>query len=350
MPLLGLLESLEPGIVVNVLVGTGLLEHILDSRHHSLKTTEVDVGSVVELLENLISVLLNLVLDVHLSSALVLLFTGKGVVDTKVIGESGLGLLELVIVKKGVGVGNSEEKPCLSLVCLGGGGLLVKETTDESTVRGNSGSGGNHDVVGGGVLLRHEHNLSGGSGHLNLITRGGVAEEVGADSLLGGIVCLELRAPVSGTTNTKGSGLSGHIISVTGGGDGVKTDRVGLSVLLTGTRGDDSPGLSLPVREISIVIDDDVASLSSGLGSNNTLGGNNLSSEGGLVLVYVHRNRGLVEVWLGLKEVLGSNLGAEGRLSLGGESSSRGKEGGEGECCLHRCCLLTIINNEIRLR
>mmetsp|Transcript_14041 Transcript_14041/g.20423 ORF Transcript_14041/g.20423 Transcript_14041/m.20423 type:complete len:349 (-) Transcript_14041:121-1167(-) len=335
MPLLGLLKSLAPLIVVNILIGTDGLEHILNSRHHSLKTTEVDVGSVVKLLEYLISILSYLILDVHLSTVLVLLFTGKGVVDAKVLWESGLGLLELVIVKKGIGVSNSKEEPCLSLVGSSSWGLLVKEATDESTVRGNSGSGGNHDVIGFRILLGQKHNLSGGSGHLYLISGGSITQEVGADSLLGGIVSLELWAPVIGTTDAKRSGLSSHIISVTRRSDGVKTDIVGLSVLLTVTRGHYSPGLSLPVREVTVVIDDDVASLSGGLGSNNTLGGNNLSGERGLVLVNIYRNSGLIKVRLCLEEILGGDLGAESWLCLGGKGGSRGNYGGESESGLH---------------
>lgn len=40
--------------------------------HHALKTTEVDVCTVVQQVEDLVSILLHLVLDVHLATALVL--------------------------------------------------------------------------------------------------------------------------------------------------------------------------------------------------------------------------------------------------------------------------------------
>ena len=68
VPLLLLLQALDPLVVVNVLASGNSLEHVLDSRHHSLKTAEVDVGTVLELGENLVGVFLDLVLDVHLSS------------------------------------------------------------------------------------------------------------------------------------------------------------------------------------------------------------------------------------------------------------------------------------------
>jgi len=314
VPLSLLLKSLDEFIVVHSLGLTDSGKHILNSRHHSLQTAEVHVGTILKLLEDLIGVLLNLVLDVHLSSVLVLLFTRKGVVETEVFGVLLLGKLEFVIIKEGIRVGNSKEQPGLTLVNFGGGGVLGKKTTDESTEGGNTSSGGNHDVIGGGVLLGHEHNLTSGSGHNDLITGLGVTQEVGADSLLGGVIGLELGAPVGGTTDTEGSGLSGHIITVTGGGDGVKTDGVGLSVLLTDTWGDDSPRLSLDVGEVTVVVDDDVACLSGGLGSDDALGGDDLSGEGGLVLVGVDLDLGVVVVGGVFKEVL---LQVEGSSELG---------------------------------
>ena len=79
---------------------------------------------------------------------------------------------------------------------------------------------------------------------------------------------------------------------------------MGLSVLLAGAWGDDTPRLALPVGEVSIVVNDDVASLTSGLGSDNALGRDNLSSERSLVLVHIDRDSGLIIVRLGFQEVL----------------------------------------------
>jgi hypothetical protein len=311
MPLLGLLQALDPLFVVKALLLGNSLEHVLDSRHHTLETAEVDVRSVLKLVENLIGVFLNLVLNVHLSTRLVGLFTGKSVVDTEVRGELLLGLLEFVIIEESVNVGNTQEKPCLSFVRTSSGGVFGKQTADESTVGSNTGTSGNHDVIGCGILLGHEHDLSSRSGHRNLITRRGVTEEVGADTLLGRIVSLEFRAPVSGTTDAQGSGLTSHIITISRGGDGVKSDGVGLAILFTDTWRDHSPTLALPVREVTIVVDDDVASLTGGLGADNTLSRDNLSSERGFVLVNIDRNSGLIKVRLSLKEILGLDSGAK---------------------------------------
>mmetsp|Transcript_31995 Transcript_31995/g.68160 ORF Transcript_31995/g.68160 Transcript_31995/m.68160 type:complete len:339 (-) Transcript_31995:106-1122(-) len=338
MPLLGLLESLDPLIVVNSLGLADTGEHVLDSGHHSLEAAEVHVGTSLKLGKDLVGVLLDLVLDVHLASLLVLLLAGEGVIDAEVLGVTGLGILELVVVEKGVAVGDAEEEPGLALVGLGGGGVLHEETTDESTEGSNSGSSGNHDVVGGGVLLGHEHDLTGGAGHDDLGTGLGVAEEVGADALLGGIVGLELGAPVGGATDTEGTGGASHVITITAGGDGVKTDGMGLSVLLAVARGDDAPGLALDVGEVAVVVDDDVAGLAGGLGANDALGGDDLSSEGGLVLEGVDLHSGVVVVGGVLKEVLlqvqgGSELGS----GLGHERRGAGEGCGE-EGDLHGVC------------
>ena len=58
------------------------------------------------------------------------------------------------------------------------------------------------------------------------------------------------------------------------------------------------------------MVDDNVASLTSGLWSDNTLGRNNLSGERSLVLVNVDRDSGLVKVRFCLKEILCSKVGA----------------------------------------
>jgi len=79
---------------------------------------------------------------------------------------------------------------------------------------------------------------------------------------------------------------------------------VWLSVLFTGTWWDYTPRLTFPVWEVTVVVDNDVASFSGCLWSNNTFGGDNLSSERGFVFVYIDWYSRLVIVWLGFKEVL----------------------------------------------
>jgi hypothetical protein len=79
---------------------------------------------------------------------------------------------------------------------------------------------------------------------------------------------------------------------------------VWLSILFTGTWWDDTPRLSFPVREFSFVVDDNVASLTSGLWPDNSLGGDDLSDERLLVLVHVDWNVSLIPVWASLQKVL----------------------------------------------
>jgi len=47
MPLFLCFKSLEPFIIVKSLALSNTLKHILNSRHHSLKTTEVDVSTFI---------------------------------------------------------------------------------------------------------------------------------------------------------------------------------------------------------------------------------------------------------------------------------------------------------------
>jgi hypothetical protein len=54
-------------------------------------------------------------LNVHFAARLVGLFTRKSIVDTEVLGELLLGLLELVIVKKSIDVGNTKASPLYAL-------------------------------------------------------------------------------------------------------------------------------------------------------------------------------------------------------------------------------------------
>ena len=174
--------------------------------------------------------------------------------------------------------------------------------------------------------------LPAGPVRLDVVTRLGVAKEVGADALLGRVVRLELGAPVGGTANAEGSGLAGHVVSVTGGRDGIQTNGVGLAVLLALARGDDSPGLSLPVGHVTIMVHNDVASLSGSLGADDALGRDNLGGEGSLVLEDVDGDGRLIIVRFSLEEVLLSGQGgAKRRLGGGREGRSGGNAGREAE-------------------
>ena len=90
---------------------------------------------------------------------------------------------------------------------------------------------------------------------------------------------------------------------------------MGLSILFTDTRRDDSPRLPLPVGEVTIVIDDDMACLTGSFGADDAFASDNLSSERSLVLEHIHWDSGLIPVRFCLEEVL-----------LSGNSSAESKE------------------------
>merc|ERR1712216_401278 len=75
VPLAGLLPLGELVLPDEALLGGDLLEHASDARHHALKAAEVRVRAVVHALEDLVRVLLDLVLDVHLAAVDVGLLT-----------------------------------------------------------------------------------------------------------------------------------------------------------------------------------------------------------------------------------------------------------------------------------
>mmetsp|Transcript_17388 Transcript_17388/g.29499 ORF Transcript_17388/g.29499 Transcript_17388/m.29499 type:complete len:273 (+) Transcript_17388:773-1591(+) len=272
MPLLLRLQSFQPCVIVQPFRCCYSLQHILNTWHHTLQSAKVNVRTILQLREHLISILLNLILDVHLSSALVRLLTRQSIVQSELIWVLLLHGLPLVVVQQGITVGNSQEQPCLSLVGIGSRCILHKQTPDETSVRSDSSSRSNHDVISFGILFRQQHHLSCRTGHRNLIARFCITEEIGADTFLGRIFSLQLRTPIGGASDTQRTGLSAHVVSVTTGCNGVQTNRVWLSVLLALSRWDDAPRLTLPVRELPFVIDDNVASLTGCLWSYDSLG------------------------------------------------------------------------------
>lgn len=148
----------------------------------------------------------------------------------------------------------------LTLEGLPGGGLLDEQPPDESTVGGDTGTGGNHDEISLGGGLGHQHDLSGGAGQSDLVTythkntqtsthmnistkipfsykelfivpfmhriytnssdrelkptRLGVAEEVGANTLLGGVLLSGLGVNVNSAADAERSGLALKVITV----------------------------------------------------------------------------------------------------------------------------------------
>merc|ERR1719453_1633691 len=127
VPLAGLLPLLELVLPDEALLVAHLLEHLGDARHHALEAAEVHVRAVVHAVEDLVSVLLDLVLDVHLAAVDVGLLTRECVVDLEVVGVLLEALLPLVIVEERVTVGNAEEEPRKALVHLAERRLLDKQ-------------------------------------------------------------------------------------------------------------------------------------------------------------------------------------------------------------------------------
>jgi hypothetical protein len=54
-------------------------------------------------------------------------------------------------------------------------------------------------------------------------------------TFLGWVIGFHLIIPIGGTTDTESGGLALHVITVTGGGDGVQTIGIRLAILLVDT-------------------------------------------------------------------------------------------------------------------
>mmetsp|Transcript_9288 Transcript_9288/g.14662 ORF Transcript_9288/g.14662 Transcript_9288/m.14662 type:complete len:383 (-) Transcript_9288:62-1210(-) len=326
MPLARLLPGLKSVLPAESLVLGDILHSLQNSRHHTLESAEVDVGAEVHELEDFLSVLLDLVLDVHLAALFVLLLTGESNIVAELVRVLLLHALPVLVVEEGVGVGDTEEEPGETLELVGSLSILDKETAKESTVRGNTSTSGKHDDGGLRGSLGHEHNLSGRSSKSELGTGLGIAEVVGADSLLGRVLTSKLRVPVSGTTNAEGHGLAIELITITGGCDGVEADTVGLVALGVNSGGNDTSRLSLPVRHLACMVNDNVAGLTGGLRTDNALNRNHLSGERSLVLVGVDGDTRLVVVWGGLEEIKTSG-GFRGNVLAGADARNTGGAG-----------------------
>eukprot|EP00964_Phaeocystis_antarctica_P033215 scaffold18857_cov46-Phaeocystis_antarctica.AAC.1 len=199
-----------------------------------------------------------------------------------------------------------------------------------------------HDQVGVRGLLGDEHDLAGGAGQLDLVAGLAVAQEVGADALLGGVVGLELRAPVGGAADAERGGGAGHVVTVPRGGDRVQAHRVGLAVLRVGARRDDAGRLALPVRHHREGIDNNVARLARRLRADDALRRDDLTGVGRLVLVGVDRHARLVGVRRGLQEVLkaagGRSRRREGRPVEGSGADQRDGQQTQSELALGTHC------------
>jgi hypothetical protein len=243
MPLTLLLPVLQRLCPDQPLLGGDGLEHLEDARHHALKATEVDVCALLHSLEDLIGVLLDLVLDVHLAALLVVLLARQRVVQTEVLRELRLDLLPVLVIQKGVGVGHTEEQPSQALEVPACRRVFHEEAADEGAVRGDAGAGSHHDDVGSRLGLGHQHDLASGAGQHHLVAGLGVAQEVAAHTLLGRVVATHLGVKVGGAAHAQSGGGSLyhmhdefqdlqqsdvmsagkylHVISVTSGRDGV---------------------------------------------------------------------------------------------------------------------------------
>ena len=219
MPLSSFLPSSQSGIPIQSLLLGHNLEHLQDTRHHTLEPAEIDVSTLVKATKDLISILLHLVLDVHLSTLGVRLFPREGIVELEV-GELRLNRLPLSIVEQGVRISYTEEEPSSTLVSFCSRGVLNKQAAQEGSsnkqlqhnefhgyhdalpVRCNASTSGNHDEICIRLVFWHEHHFTSGTSEHHLIPGLRITKEVRADPFLRRVFTAKLRVKVCRTTNT----------------------------------------------------------------------------------------------------------------------------------------------------
>lgn len=291
------LEALIELFPLQSFLTSNALKHLQNARHHALETAEVHDGTILEEIEYLISVLLNLVLDVHLATLAVVLLTRKCIVNAELIRVGRDARLDFIVIQLSIGVGNTHEKPSQTgeLVV---GHVLEEHAAPESAERRNASTSGNHDDHSVGVL-GEEENLAGGSSHGDLLSWLSIAQKVGADALLGRVLGIELRAPVSSPANAERCCVSIEVVTVASRGDGIKASAVGNLLTLgvdLGARGDDTIRLALNKGDLLVSLNDNVAGLAGGLGANDALHGHNLSGKGVLGAKCIHGQANLLQL------------------------------------------------------
>mmetsp|Transcript_13728 Transcript_13728/g.20411 ORF Transcript_13728/g.20411 Transcript_13728/m.20411 type:complete len:228 (-) Transcript_13728:515-1198(-) len=215
MPLPCLFKFFQKFFVVHSFLTGHALQHGQNSGHHTLKSAEVNVGPVFELLEDFIGVLFHLVLDIHFASLRVRLLPGKGVVHPELVRVGFQHSLPFVIVQQRIFVCHAEEEPRVSLVVSGSGRLFNKQTAHEASVGSNTSAGCNHDHIGIKVLsFRQQHNLSSRASQRDTVPRLCIAQEIGTYSFFGGIFLAHFGIPISGPSHAQTRGCSGHVVPV----------------------------------------------------------------------------------------------------------------------------------------
>merc|ERR1719387_1330157 len=159
-PLASLLQPRNVFVIVEALLLADTLKHVLDARHHALEPAEVHDGAFGEAVEDLVGILFDLVLDVHLSTLGIGLLATECIVEFEIVGVLGLYSLPLLIVEKCIRISDAEEEPGHTLVSLARRRCLCEQTPDEAAVWRNACAGRDHDVIRVRLLLRHEHNLA----------------------------------------------------------------------------------------------------------------------------------------------------------------------------------------------
>ncbi|SBO42923.1 protein of unknown function [Cyanobium sp. NIES-981] len=248
VPAVGLLELGPQLAPVDALGGGGGGHRLVDAGFHAPQTAHVHVGlGIFDHREDLLGVLQHPVLNVHAAALGVLLLAADRLGVAEVVGELALVVLEVGVVQQIRGGGHAHDEPGLAAegpaVRLALGGL--EHAAQVGPHRGDAGAGGQHDHVGL-LIVGQEHLLAHRAGDLHLGAGFDVAQEGGAHAVDGLAVLLVLELP-----HAQRHGVAAHVVAVTGAGDRIEAELVGLAVGVGAIR-NDADALALHVVELGI--------------------------------------------------------------------------------------------------
>src|SRR6476469_2734478 len=100
------------GSPVNAVLASRGRHALINSAFHTLQTADISVSiRLLNQFPQLVCVLLNPVLNVHLAAVSILLLAADGISQAEIIGELALQLFQLFLIKNVGSVSNSKEQP-----------------------------------------------------------------------------------------------------------------------------------------------------------------------------------------------------------------------------------------------
>ena len=108
------------------------LKHIQNTRHHSSQAAEVYMRPTCKPREQLVCVLSEPVLDVHLTSLWIRLLPGQRILEAELLWVAGLDVTPFCIIQQAVGGRDAQKEPSQAREGSCSGGVLHEQAPEEA--------------------------------------------------------------------------------------------------------------------------------------------------------------------------------------------------------------------------